>query len=148
MSEGVEPFRSNYYIRDVAKGKFTVKNSYLEKLLENKGENSPKVWNSILKNYGSVQHLKFLTEDEKSIFKTFSEISPKEIIIQASQRQKYIDQSQSINLMIHPSTTAKEFNELILEAWKLGVKSLYYQYSMNAAQNFNRDILSCKACEA
>ncbi len=87
------------------------------------------------------------TDHEKLVFKTFSEISPKEIVIQASQRQKFIDQSQSLNLMIHPSIPIKDVNALIIEAWKLGVKSLYYQISVNAAQQFSRSILECTACQ-
>ena len=79
--------------------------------------------------------------------KSFIEISPKEIIIQASQRQKYIDQSQSLNLMIHPSVPAKDINQLYLSAWELGVKTLYYQFSQSSAQAFSRNILECASCE-
>lgn len=147
-SEAVEPHRTNYYIKDLQKGKFTIKNEALEVLLESKGKNKESVWNSILMNGGSVQHLEFLTEHEKNVFKTFSEISPKEIIIQAAQRQKYIDQGQSLNLMIHPSVPTKDVNSLIIEAWQLGIKSLYYQISVNAAQAFSRSILSCANCES
>lgn len=147
VSEGIEPNRANYYIKDLAKGKFTVKNPYLEQLLESKGRNTPEVWNNILKNAGSVQHLEFLDENEKDVFKTFVEISPKAIIIQASARQKFIDQGQSINLMIHPSTPTKDINALYLLAWELGIKSLYYQISVNAAQELSRNILECKSCE-
>ena len=148
VSEGIEPFKTNYYIRDLQKGKFTIKNKYLEKLLREKGKDTKTTWNSILKNFGSVQHLSFLSNEEKDVFKTFAEISPKEIILQAAQRQEYIDQSQSLNLMVHPSTSVKDLNELILEAWKMGIKTLYYQYSMNAAQNLNRNLLECSNCES
>jgi ribonucleoside-diphosphate reductase alpha chain len=148
VSEGIEPHRTNYYIKDLQKGKFTIKNPYLERLLEEKGRNTFEVWDDILKRKGSVQHLSFLSEREKDVFKTFAEISPKEVIIQAAQRQKYVDQSQSLNLMIHPSVSAKDINTLVIEAWRLGIKSLYYQYSVNAAQEFSRDILTCKSCEA
>jgi ribonucleoside-diphosphate reductase alpha chain len=148
ISEGIEPNKSNYYIKDLAKGKFTVKNPYLTKILEDRGYNTSEVWDSILKNKGGVQHLTFLDEKEKSVFKTFREISPKEIIIQAAQRQKFIDQGQSLNLMIHPSTPTKDLNTLILEAWRLGVKGLYYQISVNAAQEFASNILECKSCES
>lgn len=146
VSEGIEPHRANYYIKDLQKGKFTIKNLQLEALLESKGKNTEKVWDSILKNSGSVQHLTFLTQKEKDVFKTFIEISPKEIVIQASQRQKFIDQSQSLNLMIDPKVPAKEVNALLIEAWQLGVKSLYYQISVNAAQQLTR-FLSCTSCE-
>jgi len=148
VSENIEPQISNYYIKDLAKIKYTYKNPHLLKLLEEKGQNTPEVWNSILMKAGSVQHLSFLTDREKSVFKTFSEISPMEVIIQASQRQKYIDQAQSLNLMVHPSIPVKDVNSLIIEAWKLGIKSLYYQFNINAAQNFTRNILECSSCEA
>lgn len=147
VSENIEPNRTNYYIKDLQKGKFTIKNTYLEKLLEEKGHNNDATWDGILKKGGSVQHLDFLSDHEKNVFKTFAEISQKEIVIQASQRQKYIDQSQSLNLMIHPSIPIKDVNQLIIEAWRLGVKSLYYQMSVNAAQQFSRDILNCVSCQ-
>ncbi len=148
VSEAVEPNRTNYYIKDLQKGKFTIKNTYLEQLLEMKGFNNDAVWESILKNGGSVQHLECLTEEEKAVFKTFAEISQKEVIIQASIRQKYIDQGQSINLMIHPSVPIKDVNALIIEAWRLKIKTLYYQISVNAAQQFTRNILACTSCES
>ncbi len=148
VSEGIEPDRTNYQIKDLQKGKYTIKNRFLQKLLAEKGCDNDEIWASILKNGGSVQHLKCLDDFEKKVFKTFSEISPKEIVIQAAQRQKYIDQGQSLNLMIHPSTPTKDVNALILEGWKLGIKSFYYQHSVNAAQAFHRNILHCSSCEA
>lgn len=148
VSEGIEPHRANYYIKDLAKGKFTVKNPHLEQLLESKGNNTPEVWDSILKNAGSVQHLDILTDDEKAVFKTFQEISPKEIIIQAGARQRYIDQGQSLNLMIPPSVPTKEVNQLLILAWELGVKALYYQISVNAAQELSRSIMECVSCSS
>lgn len=147
LSESIEPQRTNYYIKDLAKIKFSYKNPYLVSLLEEKGKNTDEVWKSILINSGSVQHLDFLSDYEKDVFKTFSEINQREIIIQAAQRQKYIDQSQSLNLMIHPSTKAKDLNALILDAWRMGIKTLYYQISINAAQEFNKKLLECKSCE-
>lgn len=146
QSQSVEPYTSNYYIKKTAKLKHTVKNPYLEKLLIEKGKNTMDVWQSILERAGSVQHLDFLSEDEKLVFRTFIEISQKEIIIQAAARQKYIDQGQSLNLMIHPSTPTKDVNRLLLDAHELGVKTLYYQLGQNAAQEFARDILSCESC--
>ena len=148
VSEGIEPHRSNYMIKDLAKGKFSIKNHHLEALLESKGHNTPEVWDSILKRSGSVQHLDILTDEEKKVFKTFQEISPREIIIQAAARQQFIDQGQSLNLMISPNTSAKDVNTLFIEAWRLGLKGLYYQYSVNAAQEAARDILSCESCSA
>lgn len=147
MSEGIEPNVTNYDVKDLQKGKFTIKNLQLQSVLAEKGFDNDETWLSIMKSGGSVQHLSCLTQHEKDVFKTFAEISPKEIIIQAAQRQKYIDQSQSLNLMIHPSIPTKDVNALMIEAWKLGVKSLYYQKSVNAAQEFSRNVLACKSCE-
>lgn len=148
VSEGIEPQLSNYYIRDLAKGKFTFKNPYLIELLESKGQDTQSTWNKILKAGGSVQKLDCLTDEEKAVFKTFGEISQKEVIIQAAQRQRYIDQGQSLNLAVHPSIPIKDVNALIIEAWRLGVKSLYYQISVNSAQEFARDVLYCDSCSA
>jgi len=118
--------------------KVTIKNPLLEKLLTEKNMNTREVWQSIRDNDGSVQHLTELSDHEKSVFKTFSEIEPKIIIEQAATRQKHIDQGQSLNLMIDPTIPAKEVNAIYLHAWKLGIKTLYYQHSMNAAQQFGR----------
>lgn len=148
LSECVEPFLDNYHLEDLAKGKYTFFNQYLKKLLQEKGQYTAEVKKSILKNSGSVQHLDFLTDEEKAVFKTFPEISPKEVIIQAAARQKYIDQGQSINIMIPKGTPIKDINALYIEAWRMGIKSLYYQYNMNAAQQFTKNVLSCASCEA
>jgi len=148
VSPSIEPLNSNYFVKDLAKGKFTYKNPYLEKLLKEKDKNDQETWKSILIKGGSVQHLDFLTQEEKDTFKTFGEISQKEIIIQAAQRQKYIDQGQSLNIMIPPNTKPKEVNELMIFAWEQGIKSLYYQRSANPAQELARSIMTCKSCEA
>jgi ribonucleoside-diphosphate reductase alpha chain len=147
VSPSIEPLNSNYFVKDLAKGKFTYKNPYLKNLLKSKDQDTDEVWKSILVHGGSVQHLEFLTPEEKDVFKTFGEISQKEIVIQAAQRQKYIDQGQSLNLMIPPNTKPKEVNELMIFAWEQGIKSLYYQRSANPAQELARSILSCKSCE-
>ena len=148
VSQSIEPLFSNYYVKDMSKIKTTIKNRYLEELLEEKGQNTPEVWADIKNHDGSVQHLSFLTEHEKNIFKTFAEINQYEIINQASVRQRFIDQSQSLNIMINPAmTTAKEINQLHLYAWENGIKSLYYQHSTSAAQEFYRSSV-CLACEA
>ena len=91
--------------------------------------------------------MKFLTDHEKEVFKNFGEISQKEILIQAAQRQKYIDQGQSINMMVPPSTKPKEVNELLVWAWENGIKSLYYQRSANPAQELARSLNECSTCE-
>lgn len=148
VSPSIEPLPDNYFTKDLQKGKFTYKNPYLKTLLGTYGRDTDETWRSILIHGGSVQHLAFLTEDERSVFKTFGEISQMEIIQQAADRQKYIDQSQSLNLMIHPDTPLKDVNNLLVTAWKLGVKTLYYQRSTNPAQEFARSLVSCATCEA
>jgi len=144
VSMGVEPIKSNYFIKDLAKSKTIYKNPFLECELAKYDMNTPQVWEDILKKDGSVQHLDFPT---KAVFKSFIEISPKEIIIQAGARQKFIDQAQSLNLMIHPTVPAKDINQLYLFAHESGVKTLYYQFSMSSAQAFSRNILECASCE-
>lgn len=146
-SEAVEPERTNYLIKDLQKGKYTIKNRFLQELFQAKGWDTDPVWLDILKHGGSVQHLDFLSDHEKAVFRTFGEISQKEVIIQAAQRQKYIDQGQSLNIMIHPSIPTKDVNSLMIEGWRMGIKTYYYQYSVNAAQSFSRDILRCASCE-
>ncbi len=147
VSQSIEPNNSNYYIKDLAKGKFTYRNPFLKKLLHEKGYDNEEIWKSILMKGGSVQHLDYLTEREKFVFKTFGEISQLEIIQQAAQRQRWIDQSQSLNLMIHPDVKLKELNSLMLEAHKLGIKTLYYQRSANLAQEVGRNLMDCVSCE-
>jgi len=144
VSMGIEPIKSNYFIKDLAKSKTVYKNPFLEAELDKYELNTPKTWESILKKDGSVQHLDF---PSKAVFKSFIEITPKELILQAAQRQKYIDQSQSLNLMIHPSVSAKDINALYLYAHEEGVKTLYYQFSKSSAQDFARNILECSSCE-
>lgn len=154
VSASIEPLKSNYFIKDVAKAKSIYKNPYLDKLLTELGQNTEEVWKSIEQKNGSVQHLQFLSKEQKDVFKTFHEISPLVIIQQAAQRQQYIDQSQSLNLMIDPSTPKGEVSKLYLLAEELGIKSLYYQYSFNAAQEVKRNIANnqeltgCATCEA
>lgn len=138
VSQGIEPLMSNIFVKDVDKMKVTLKNPILEKLLDEKGQNFTNVWTSIRDNDGSVQHLDFLTSHEKDVFRTFSEIDQKVIIEQAADRQKYIDQAQSLNIMIDPAIATKDLNSLYLYAWEKGIKTLYYQHSMNAAQQFGR----------
>lgn len=143
VSMGIEPIKSNYFIKDLAKIKTVYKNPFLIEELEKYELNTTEVWESILKNNGSVQHLDF---PSKEVFKTFLEISPKEIILQAAQRQKFIDQAQSLNLTIHPSVPVKDINQLYLYAWEEGIKTLYYQFSQSSAQSFVRNILECSSC--
>jgi ribonucleoside-diphosphate reductase alpha chain len=138
VSQGIEPLMSNIFVKDVDKMKVTLRNPILENLLEEKGQNTVNVWTSIRDNDGSVQHLEFLTDHEKKVFRTFSEIDQKAILDQAGDRQKFIDQAQSLNIMIDPAISTKDLNSLYLYAWEKGIKTLYYQHSMNAAQQFGR----------
>ncbi|MGB3454040.1 MAG: ribonucleoside-diphosphate reductase subunit alpha [Moheibacter sp.] len=147
-SPGIEPYSSNYYKAGLAKGNFVRKNKFLKELLEQKGIDNEDTWREIMLHNGSVQHIKELSEDEKDVFKTFKEISQYEIILQASIRQKYIDQSQSLNLNIPPDLPVKEVNKLIIEAWKMGVKTLYYQRSQSVSKERINDLTICKSCEA
>lgn len=148
VSPSIEPLNSNYFVKNLAKGKFTYKNPYLKEVLKKYEKNTDDIWKSVLVKGGSVQHLDFLSKEEKDVFKTFGEISQKEIVIQAAQRQKYIDQAQSLNLTIPPSASPKEVNSLLIEGWELGVKTFYYQRSANPAQELARSILTCSSCEA
>jgi ribonucleoside-diphosphate reductase alpha chain len=147
VSPSIEPFNSNYYVRDLAKGKFSYKNPYLKKLLKQKNQDNDEIWKSILIRGGSVQHLDFLSDDERDVFKTFEETSQKEIIIQAASRQRYIDQGQSLNMLIPAGTPPKLVNDLIIFAWEQGIKGLYYQRSTNPSQTLARNIMTCKSCE-
>ena len=148
VSPSIEPLNSNYFADRLAKGNFTYRNPYLKKLLKEKGKHDEETWKNILIKGGSVQHLKFLSQEEKDVFKTFGELSQKEIVIQAAARQKYIDQGQSLNLMIPKTTPAKDVSTLLIEGWKLGIKTFYYQRSDSPTQNLARSILECKSCEA
>jgi len=148
VSQGIEPQNANYYVKKLSHGSFTYKNPFLKKLLKSKDKDEQDIWKSILDHGGSVQHLDFLSQDEKDVFKTFGEISQKEIIIQASARQKYIDQGQSLNLMIPPDVPAKDVSKLMIFAWESGLKSLYYQRSQNPSQLLSRNINECRSCEA
>jgi ribonucleoside-diphosphate reductase alpha chain len=151
VSQSIEPEFSNCYVKDLAKIKVTIKNPYLTKLLQERGRDTDNVWETIKNADGSVQHLDFLTQEEKDVFKTFSEINPHTIIDHAAVRQQFIDQGQSLNLMLDPDMTVKEINALYLYAWEMGVKSLYYSYSMSAAQALTRKRVSsmgCASCEA
>ena len=147
-SPGIEPFASNYYKAGLAKGNFIRKNKYLAKLLEEKGLDTEDIWRDIMLNHGSVQHMHQLTQEEKDVFKTFKEISPLEIVTQAAQRQQYIDQAQSLNLNIPSSMPIKDVNKVIIDAWKMGVKTLYYQRSQSVSKELVINFMNCSSCES
>ena len=148
VSPGIEPYSSNYFKAGLAKGNFIRKNKYLQELLKSKGEDTEEVWREIMLKSGSVQSLSCLTQEEKEVFKTFKEISQYEIISQAALRQKYIDQSQSLNLNIPSEVPIKDVNKLFIEAWKQGIKTLYYQRSSSVAKEQLTNIVSCTSCES
>lgn len=152
VAQSVQPHMSNCYIKDTAKMKVTVKNPQLMTLLESKGLNNKEVWQSIKEQDGSVQHLTFLSDHERAVFRTFAEISQSAVINQAATRQAFIDQSQSLNLMIPPDMPIKDVNKLIIDGWEMGIKTFYYQHSMNSAQVFARSKMNiqdtyCIACD-
>ena len=147
VSPGIEPYVANYFKVGLAKGNFMRKNPYLEVLLEEKGKNTEEIWRDIMLKGGSVQHLDFLTDLEKDVFKTFKEVSQLGIIQQASIRQKYIDQGQSVNINIPPDFPTKNLNSLYIEAWKLGLKALYYQRNSSVSKELVQNLVSCSSCE-
>jgi ribonucleoside-diphosphate reductase alpha chain len=149
VSAGIEPIAANAYVKKTAKGVFIQYNPTLEKLLESKGKNNEDTWKAIIKNEGSVQGLSFLTPEEKEVFLTAKEINQYAIIKQASQRQKWIDQGQSVNLFFASNSNPKYINGVHLSAWKEGLKSLYYFRSSSPlrADMASREESECKACE-
>ena len=128
ISAGIEPLPANVYTFNGAKGTFIRKNKSLEALLESKGENKEKWWKQMLEDGGSVLNLPdtVLSNEEKDVYLTFSETNQLELVKQAAERQKYIDQTQSLNLSFDPNDSPKWINQVHMEGWKLGVKTLYY----------------------
>lgn len=147
-SPGIEPFSSNYFKAGLAKGNFMRKNKYLQKILEEKGMDNEDTWRAIMLDKGSVQNIEGLTQHEKEVFKTFKEISQMDIIKQAGARQKFIDQSQSLNLNIPSEVPVRDVNNLYITAWREGVKTLYYQRSSSVSKELLSNIVSCSSCES
>lgn len=147
-SEGCQPRISNYYVDRLAGVETTFKNDHLEELLKNKGQNTADIWESILENLGSVQHLDFLSDGEKSLFKTASEISPKDIIDLAADRQVFIDMSQSLNLFGRPNYTTKDVFDFHKYAFSKGIKTLYYYYPQAhaALEKEGQSWDTCESC--
>lgn len=126
VSPSIEPWSGCAFNAQGRAGNFLIKNKYLEKLLEEKGFNTPEVWKSIVETEGSVQHLDCLTDDEKLVFKTAYEIDPMWIVELAAIRQKFVCQSQSLNIFVPKDITMEEMSDIHVKAWASGVKSLYY----------------------
>jgi ribonucleoside-diphosphate reductase alpha chain len=146
-SSSIEPIKNNYHEKSLAKIQVEYKNPELVECLNKYEKNTPDVWKSILMNNGSVQHLTFMSDHDKSVFKTFPEISQMDIIKLAAQRQKYIDQGQSLNIMFATTASPKDMHKLHMEAYDSGIKTLYYQYTVNVVQEFNAKLLECSACD-
>ncbi len=148
-SAGIEPIAANIYSQKSAKGTFIRKNPALECLLDGKKENTQNIWKSINENSGSVQHIKFLTDDEKRIFLTAREINQHAIVKQAAQRQRWIDQGQSVNLFFASNSDPKYIHEVHLAAWENKLKSLYYLRTEGVIRGdlASRSKEECVACE-
>lgn len=125
-SPSIEPMKANAYTHRTRAGSFLVKNKYLDQLLTEKGENNESNWTSIITNKGSVQHLPFLTEGEKSVFKTAQELDQTWVVQHAADRQKYICQGQSVNVFFPAGAPKSYVNKVHIKAWKEGLKGLYY----------------------
>lgn len=141
-SPGIEPYAANAFTQKTLSGSFVVHNKHLERLLEEKGQNNELVWRSIASHEGSVMHLDFLTKEEKEVFRTAQEIDQRWIIEHAADRTPFIDQAQSINLFIPANIHKRDLHQLHFQAWKKGVKSLYYcrSTSLQRADKVSRDV--------
>jgi ribonucleoside-diphosphate reductase alpha chain len=138
-SPSIEPWRANAYRQDTLSGSFLNKNKYLNQIIEEKCANDPKlnsqeIWSSIIANDGSVQHLEFLDEWTKSVYKTSMEIDQRWIVDHAAHRQGFIDQAQSLNLFFRPDVNIKYLHAVHFQAWKQGLKTLYYCRSEKLAK--------------
>ncbi len=154
VSQGIEPWIANCFAQKSAKGTFVRKNNELIELFKEKDKNTTEVWDSILKNDGSVQHLSFLTDEEKEVFLTAREINQFTIVKLAAERQKFIDQGQSLNLFFPANSDAKYINQVHLLAHELGLKSLYYLRSTSVlkantsvSETYKRELSECSWCE-
>lgn len=148
-SAGIEPIAANIFVNKSAKGTFITKNRTLETLLEELDQNIVDVWKSINEQSGSVQHLKFLTDEQKEVFLTARELNQHAIIRQAGQRQRYIDQGQSVNLFFAANSDPKYIHQVHLAAWEAGLKSLYYLRTEGVIKGdfAFRSSEECTACE-
>ncbi len=130
-SPGIEPIAANVFLQKTLSGSFTVRNRHLQKLLEARGQDNEEVWSSITLSQGSVQHLDFLTEQEKAVYKTAFELDQRWIIEHAADRTPFICQSQSVNIFLPANVHKRDLHEIHMMAWKRGVKSLYYCRSLS-----------------
>ena len=133
-SPGVEPIAANVFLQKTLSGSFSVRNRHLQKLLAAKGRDTDEVWSSITVNKGSVQHLDFLDEQEKAVYRTAFELDQRWVVEHAADRTPYICQSQSINLFLPANVHKRDLHQIHMMAWKRGVKSLYYCRSLSIAR--------------
>ena len=156
-SPSIEPFRANAYTQKTKSGSYLMKNKFLEEVLEKYGQNIDSTWTSIITNKGSCQHLEFLTEEEKEIFKTAVEINQAWVVEHASMRQQYVCQSQSVNLFFPPDVNKADLHNIHMLAWAKNMKTLYYLRSEaisradNVSNKVKREIIfeqsDCLSCE-
>ena len=130
-SPGIEPIAANVFLQKTLSGSFTVRNRHLQKLLEAKGHDTDEVWSSITTTKGSVQHLDFLSDQEKAVYKTAFELDQRWVIEHAADRTPYICQSQSVNVFLPADVHKRDLHQIHVLAWKRGVKSLYYCRSLS-----------------
>jgi ribonucleoside-diphosphate reductase alpha chain len=161
-SPSIEPLRANAFSQKTLSGTFLMKNKYLERVLLKHDRNNKEVWKSIVTNGGSVQHLDFLSDEEKAVFKTAIEMNQRHLVDLAADRQQYICQSQSLNLFLPPDVDTKTLHGIHLRAWKGKVKTLYYmrsqalkkvenlssQIERTIRQDYQQEEAACVACEA
>ena len=161
-SPSIEPLRANAFSQKTLSGTFLMKNKYLERVLLKHDRNNKEVWKSIVTNGGSVQHLDFLSDEEKAVFKTAIEMNQRHLVDLAADRQQYICQSQSLNLFLPPDVDTKTLHGIHLRAWKGKVKTLYYmrsqalkkvenlssQIERTIRQDYQQEEATCVACEA
>jgi len=140
-SPGIEPIAANSYTHKTLSGSFNVRNKYLKKILEKNGKNDDETWSRITTNQGSVSHLDFLSQEEKDVFKTAFELNQKWIVELGADRTPHVSQAQSINLFLPADVHKKELHEIHFQAWKKGLKSLYYcrSKSIQRAENINNN---------
>ena len=141
-SPGIEPVAANSYTHKTLSGSYNVRNKYLKKVLEKYGKNNEEIWSTITTNQGSVDHLDFLTRDEKDVFKTAFELDQKWIVELGADRTPYVSQAQSINIFLPADVHKKELHQIHFQAWKKGLKSLYYcrSKSIQRAENVNNGL--------
>ncbi len=145
-SPGIEPYNANMYVQDTLTGSFTVKNKYLMKYFEESGNDTALVMSSIRQNQGSIQQLTYLPEEVRNVFKTSFEIDQMTLIELAAHRTKYIDQAQSLNIFIKPDVEKKQLHKIHYQAWKSGIKSLYYLRTKTSARA-DVGTEECEACQ-